>query len=86
MSVSDYISFKHPESIISFDVLILIYIDCGISSTPGLKQTDKNAEVKPRVLSSSDMSRDIGSISGTFLHTNWQVQGYLSEQAYAIEK
>lgn len=86
MSVSDSISFKHPESIISFDVLILMDIDCGISSNPGLKQIDKNAEVTLRVLSLSDMSRDIGSISGTFLHTNWQVQGYLSEQADAIEK
>lgn len=61
-------------------------IDSNISSSPRLEHIDKNAEVKPCVLSSSDMSRGIGSLSGTFLHTNWQVQGYLSEQADAIEK
>ncbi|KAK6116325.1 hypothetical protein DH2020_049952 [Rehmannia glutinosa] len=47
---------------------------------------DTNAAVTSSALSSSDMSRGIGSLSGTFLHTNWQVQGYLSEQADAIEK
>ncbi|XP_057769695.1 anaphase-promoting complex subunit 5-like [Salvia miltiorrhiza] len=60
--------------------------DCGISSSHRLEHIDKNAEVKSCVLSLTDMSRDIGSVSGTFLHTNWQVQGYLSEQANVIEK
>lgn len=57
-------------------------VDSGISSRPRLEHPDKNTEVK----SPSNMSWNIGSVSGTFLHTNWQVQGYLSEQADAIEK
>ncbi|XP_047941090.1 anaphase-promoting complex subunit 5 isoform X1 [Salvia hispanica] len=60
--------------------------DSGISSSHRLEHMDKNAEAKSCLFSSSDMSRDIGSVSGTFLHTNWQVQGYLSEQADVIEK
>ncbi|KAI3457686.1 hypothetical protein Pfo_014349 [Paulownia fortunei] len=60
--------------------------DTDISSSPRLEHIDTNAAVSPCALSSSDMSRGIGSLSGTFLHTNWQVQGYLSEQADVIEK
>ncbi|PIN17444.1 hypothetical protein CDL12_09903 [Handroanthus impetiginosus] len=60
--------------------------DANISSSSRLEQVDWNSEVSPSALSSSDMSMDIGSLSGTFLCTNWQVQGYLSEQADAIEK
>ncbi|KAH6788654.1 anaphase-promoting complex subunit [Perilla frutescens var. frutescens] len=60
--------------------------DSDISSSSRLEHIDKNEEVRPCVLRSSDMPRDIGSVNGTFLHTNWQVQGYLSEQADAIEK
>ncbi|XP_047941091.1 anaphase-promoting complex subunit 5 isoform X2 [Salvia hispanica] len=62
------------------------FSDSGISSSHRLEHMDKNAEAKSCLFSSSDMSRDIGSVSGTFLHTNWQVQGYLSEQADVIEK
>ncbi|KAK4493345.1 hypothetical protein RD792_017764 [Penstemon davidsonii] len=54
--------------------------DGDSSSRPRLEHMDTTA------LSSSDMSKGIGSVNGTFLHTNWQVQGYLSEQANAIEK
>ncbi|XP_073022137.1 anaphase-promoting complex subunit 5 isoform X3 [Primulina eburnea] len=36
--------------------------------------------------SSSDTARDIGSHSGSFLRTIWQVQGYLHEQSDVIEK
>ncbi|XP_051126129.1 anaphase-promoting complex subunit 5 [Andrographis paniculata] len=46
-------------------------------------------QIKPKDFScafSSSTLRDVGSISGTFLHTNWQVQGYLTEQADSIEK
>ncbi|KAL3849104.1 hypothetical protein ACJIZ3_010986 [Penstemon smallii] len=53
--------------------------DGASSSRPRLEHMDTTA------LSSSDMPRGIG-FNGTFLHTNWQVQGYLSEQANAIEK
>ncbi|KAL3646159.1 anaphase promoting complex subunit 5 [Castilleja foliolosa] len=60
--------------------------DTDISSSPRPKHIDANAEASSSALSSSDMSRCIDSFSGTFLHTNWQVQGYLSEQADIIEK
>ncbi|KAL0307203.1 UNVERIFIED_CONTAM: Anaphase-promoting complex subunit [Sesamum radiatum] len=70
----------------NFDIVILIDIDTGISLRPMLEHNDMNAEVCPGALSSSDMSKDIGALGGTFLHTSWQVQGYLSEQAVAIEK
>ncbi|KAK4397777.1 Anaphase-promoting complex subunit [Sesamum angolense] len=70
----------------NFDIVILIDIDTGISPRPRLEHNDMNAEVCPGALSSSDMSKDIGALGGTFLHTSWQVQGYLSEQAFAIEK
>ncbi|KAL0300488.1 UNVERIFIED_CONTAM: Anaphase-promoting complex subunit [Sesamum calycinum] len=70
----------------NFDIVILIDIDTGISPRPMLEHNDMNAEVCPGALSSSDMSKDIGALGGTFLHTSWQVQGYLSEQAVAIEK
>ncbi|KAK4437463.1 Anaphase-promoting complex subunit [Sesamum alatum] len=60
--------------------------DTGISLRPRLEHIDMNAEVCPGVLSSSDMAKGIGALSGTFLHTSWQVQGYLSEQVDAIEK
>ncbi|GFQ05969.1 anaphase-promoting complex subunit 5 [Phtheirospermum japonicum] len=60
--------------------------DTDISSSSWPKHIDTNAEVSSSTLSSSDMSRGVDSVSGTFLHTNWQVQGYLSEQADAIEK
>ncbi|GER33571.1 anaphase-promoting complex subunit 5 [Striga asiatica] len=58
----------------------------GASSSGWAQHADTNAAVSFSALSSSDRSRDIDSISGTFLHTNWQVQGYLSEQADDIEK
>ncbi|CAA0808420.1 Anaphase-promoting complex subunit 5 [Striga hermonthica] len=60
--------------------------DTGASSSRWPQHADTNAAVGSSALSSSDRSRDVDSISSTFLHTNWQVQGYLSEQADAIEK
>ncbi|XP_020554997.1 anaphase-promoting complex subunit 5 [Sesamum indicum] len=60
--------------------------DTSISPRPTLEHNDMNAEVYPGALSSSDMSKDMGALGGTFLYTSWQVQGYLSEQAVAIEK
>ncbi|KAL7128634.1 hypothetical protein ABFS83_13G007500 [Erythranthe nasuta] len=60
--------------------------DTNMSSSSRLGHIDRNAEVTSCAFSSSDISRSSDSSNGTFLHTNWQVQGYLSEQADAIEK
>ncbi|KAL6570503.1 hypothetical protein OROGR_000053 [Orobanche gracilis] len=59
--------------------------DTDISSSPCPEHVT-NAAASSSALSSSGKSRIISPVSGTFLHTNWQVQGYLSEQADAIEK
>ncbi|KAL6506801.1 hypothetical protein OROHE_022238 [Orobanche hederae] len=60
--------------------------DTDISSSPWPEHVVTNAAASFSALSSNDKSRIISPVSGTFLHTNWQVQGYLSEQADAIEK
>ncbi|KAL8507455.1 hypothetical protein ACS0TY_018120 [Phlomoides rotata] len=60
--------------------------DSDVSSSSKPELINRFSEAKPSVSSSSDLLRSIGSLGGIFLHANWQVQGYLSEQADAIEK
>ncbi|KAF7815699.1 anaphase-promoting complex subunit 5 [Senna tora] len=50
------------------------------------KERGKGRETGPYGDPSSNMLRDIDSSSGIFLRTNWQIQGYLQEQADIIEK
>ncbi|KAL6554441.1 hypothetical protein OROMI_020114 [Orobanche minor] len=61
-------------------------VNTDISSSPWPEHVVTNAAASFSAFSSNDKSRIISPVSGTFLHTNWQVQGYLSEQADAIEK
>ncbi|KAG8387148.1 hypothetical protein BUALT_Bualt03G0223100 [Buddleja alternifolia] len=60
--------------------------DTDITSSSRRENIDTNIEVSSSSFSSSDITSGLGSLSGSFLHTNWQVQGYLSQQADAIEK
>lgn len=59
--------------------------DADASSSSRVEHVQSNVDVFPYAHSSSALI-DIGSLRGTFLQTNWQVQGYLSEQADVIEK
>ncbi|XP_075518687.1 anaphase-promoting complex subunit 5 isoform X3 [Primulina tabacum] len=55
-------------------------------SSRGLENIDIAMEASHTASSSSDTVRGIGSQSGSFLRTIWQVQGYLHEQSDVIEK
>ncbi|KAG6658106.1 anaphase-promoting complex subunit 5 isoform X3 [Carya illinoinensis] len=50
------------------------------------KQGDKDREASSYVHPPNDTSRDFEPNCGIFLRSNWQIQGYLQEQADAIEK
>lgn len=69
-----------------FDIFILMDIDTDVSSSSRLEHIDTKAEATTSTLSTNDITRCIGSGNCNFLQTNWQVQGYLLEQADAIEK
>ncbi|KAA8524163.1 hypothetical protein F0562_010406 [Nyssa sinensis] len=59
--------------------------DIEVSAGMKLTHSDKPREVSPFVHPSNDT---LGGVDppGVFLRTNWQIQGYLLEQADAIEK
>ncbi|OMO49761.1 hypothetical protein COLO4_38399 [Corchorus olitorius] len=59
--------------------------DIEVFSDPKSERNDKGRESSPYG-SSSDSMRNNDPNSGVFLRTNWQIQGYLMEQAEAIEK
>jgi len=50
------------------------------------KETEKVRVVSSFGDSSSNILRDVDQSGAVFLRTNWQVQGYLQEQADTIEK
>ncbi|KAJ4728991.1 anaphase-promoting complex subunit 5 [Melia azedarach] len=60
--------------------------DIEVSAVPKSKRGDKCGEASPGTHLQNDELREFDSIGGAFLRTNWQMQGYLMEQADAIEK
>ncbi|KAB8420567.1 hypothetical protein FH972_024963 [Carpinus fangiana] len=60
--------------------------DIEVAADPRSKHSDKGREASPYMHPPKDASRDFEPNSGIFLRTNWQIQGYLQEQADAIEK
>ncbi|XP_024928384.3 anaphase-promoting complex subunit 5 [Ziziphus jujuba] len=60
--------------------------DIEVLVDPKSKHGDKGREVCQYTHSTSDALRDIDPNGGMFLRTNWQIQGFLHEQANAIER
>lgn len=60
--------------------------DIKVSAVSKSQGGDKCREASPSAHAPNDAMREFDSISGAFLRTNWQMQGYLMEQADAIEK
>ncbi|KAL1815141.1 hypothetical protein ACET3Z_017715 [Daucus carota] len=58
--------------------------DINVTAEPSHKNIDKPLECSP--ISQSDKLGVVDPSGGNFLRTNWQVQGYLLEQADLIEK
>ncbi|OIT36539.1 PREDICTED: anaphase-promoting complex subunit 5 [Nicotiana attenuata] len=56
------------------------------SPGPQIKRITKPREVSTCASSSCDASDCVDSQTGAFLRTNWQIQGYLLEQADTIER
>ncbi|XP_022771821.1 anaphase-promoting complex subunit 5 isoform X2 [Durio zibethinus] len=59
--------------------------DIEVFADPKSEHNDKGRE-SSSYSSSGDLLRDVDLNGGVFLRTNWQIQGYLMEQADAIEK
>lgn len=60
--------------------------DINVAADSASKQTDKVRVASPYEDPPSNMIQDIDSSGAVFLRSNWQVQGYLQEQADTIEK
>jgi len=60
--------------------------DIDVPADSVSKQSEKVRVVSPYGDSSSNILRDVDQSGAVFLRTNWQVQGYLQEQADTIEK
>ncbi|XP_022142793.1 anaphase-promoting complex subunit 5 [Momordica charantia] len=60
--------------------------DVDVPSYPKCKSNSQAKEAYSYSHSLSNTSRDIDPNGGTFLRTNWQIQGYLDAQAETIEK
>lgn len=63
-----------------------MHADIDVSARPKHKNVDKARESGPFMNLSNDSLRGVDHNGGIFLRTNWQIQGYLLEQADAIEK
>ncbi|KAM7278780.1 hypothetical protein ACFE04_005914 [Oxalis oulophora] len=60
--------------------------DIEVSAEPISKPSEKVRESSPYAHSSGSTLGDVDYNSEIFLRTNWQIQGYLMEQAEALEK
>ncbi|KAK9285753.1 hypothetical protein L1049_024953 [Liquidambar formosana] len=60
--------------------------DIEVSAAPKFKHSDKARETSTFVHPANNSMRGVDPNGGIFLRTNWQIQGYLLEQADAIEK
>ncbi|KAE8654930.1 Anaphase-promoting complex subunit 5 [Hibiscus syriacus] len=58
--------------------------DVEVFADPKAEHNDKGRESSS--YASGDLLRNVDPDNGVFLRTNWQIQGYLMEQADAIEK
>lgn len=68
------------------NILQTKHADIEVAADPRSKHSDKGREASPYMHPPKDALRDFEPNSGIFLRTNWQIQGYLQEQADAIEK
>lgn len=64
---------------------VITHADIEVFADPKSEHYDKGRE-SSSYASSGDLLRDFDPNGGVFLRTNWQIQGYLTEQADAIEK
>ncbi|XP_062105715.1 anaphase-promoting complex subunit 5 [Humulus lupulus] len=60
--------------------------DIAVPADPRSRHSDKDREVGQYVHPPTNTLRDIDGKAGLFLRTNWQIQGFLQEQADAIER
>lgn len=60
--------------------------DIEVVADPSSKHGDKCGETSAYVHPPGNELRDVDPYGEIFLRTSWQVQGYLMEQADAIEK
>lgn len=60
--------------------------DIELSASPKSKNIDEVKETSPFLHPGNSPMRGADPNGGAFLRTNWQIQGYLLEQADAIEK
>ncbi|CAN4127928.1 unnamed protein product [Withania somnifera] len=60
--------------------------DCKFSPGTQVRKINKPREVSACASSSCDVSNSVDSPPEAFLRTNWQIQGYLLEQADTIER
>ena len=63
-----------------------MYADIEVSAEPKFKNREITGEPSAFAHHMKDTLRGIDPNGGIFLRTNWQIQGYLCEQADAIEK
>lgn len=63
-----------------------MHADIEFSAEPKFKNRDITGEPSSFAHHMKDTLRGIDPNDGIFLRTNWQIQGYLCEQADAIEK
>ncbi|XP_027941520.1 anaphase-promoting complex subunit 5 [Vigna unguiculata] len=66
--------------------LLSLVDDIDVPADSVSKETEKVRVVSSFGDSSSNILRDVDQSGAVFLRTNWQVQGYLQEQADTIEK
>lgn len=60
--------------------------DVEVLVDPKSKHSDKGREVCQYINPPSNALTEIDPNGGMFLRTNWQIQGFLREQADAIER
>ncbi|KAJ1379661.1 Anaphase-promoting complex subunit 5 domain [Sesbania bispinosa] len=68
------------------NTLLSLVDDIDVPADSVCKQSEKLRVASPYGDPPSNMLRDIDPSSAVFLRTNWQIQGYLQEQADTIEK
>lgn len=67
-------------------VIRIKHADIEVPAAPKVKYGDKLREGCHYAHPPSNTSGDLDPNGGVFLRTNWQVQGFLQEQADALEK
>ncbi|XP_027368120.1 anaphase-promoting complex subunit 5 isoform X2 [Abrus precatorius] len=75
-----------PFHLHTSNTLLSLVDDIDVPADSVSKQSEKVRVASPYGDLPSNMLRDVDSSGAVFLRTNWQVQGYLQEQADTIEK